>query len=101
MLEQAILRVLKHWCVVAAIFFVLGLGVGIAIRSIRYWYYKHYRPMAICAECKRGYEVELKGCHDYIRKLEKSMHVYMGLAHVRAVKNVKDYENNSCNKTKL
>jgi hypothetical protein len=106
MVAQAILNLLvnlcavvsqafERWWVVAAISFILGGLFMLAFGSIRWWWVRTYRGEALWKYERDAYETELKGCHDYIRKLEKSMHVYMELAHVRAVKNVKDYENNS------
>ena len=112
MLEQALFNLLvklctvvsqafERWLVPSLIAFILGALLMLAIGSIRFWYLRTYRGEALWKDERGAYEVELKGCHDYIAKLEKSMHVYMELAHVRAVKNVKDYENNSLQRPKV
>jgi len=103
MLEQALFNLLvklctvvaqafERWWWVAALSFSLGGLTLYVFGSIRWWYVRTYRGEALWTEERDAYETELKGCHDYIYKLEKSMHVYMELAHVRAMKNVKDVD---------
>ena len=103
MLEQAlfnilaklctvIVQALERWWMPSLIFFIIGGLLMLAIGSIRWWAVRKWQGKALWKSERDAYEVELKECHDYIHKLETSMHVYMELAHVRAVKNVKDVD---------